>query len=287
MRVIGTPLCVFGIAALLLAPSCTTRQKNQAGEPSVPEQVESLLVDVARGGEGRKQARARLIALGPAATETLLAHMRSPERDVRWEIANVLVYTRDPNALDALVEAVLQDPSSHVRWRCLRALREIDAPSTAQRFSQLLDSEDQAARWRAAVAASTFELREALPVLQQGVDAPDPYQAWEAVDALSRLPDPSSVAPLRRVLEGTRQRLRHEAILTLGSIPHPSSRDTLIAYLADDMPGVRWRSAKMLARFPNDTALRALQQRLQVEPDSTVRSKLEEALTTLGDRTSW
>src|SRR5687767_12108494 len=79
--------------------------------PAAPTDVAarvSRLVDDLKDRERRKQARTEILALGHAATPTLVSRMRDPDFTVRWEMANIQGTLRDPQAVPGLVDNVLR-----------------------------------------------------------------------------------------------------------------------------------------------------------------------------------
>ena len=100
------------------------------GEESVAQSIESLIDALDSTREGRADARARLVELGPAATTALLARRHDISMVRRWEIVTVLGMAGDPSALDELALMVVTDVESHVRWRSIWAIRSYPPVTT-------------------------------------------------------------------------------------------------------------------------------------------------------------
>lgn len=265
----------YGIVAANDGSATATSESDGASAS-----VEQLLEELTKGKDRRKRARATILAMGPSATALLIANFGSPLFTVRWEIANILGATRDPRAIESLVDRVLHDHNSHVRWRSLWALGNMpQSPAIAAHFRAALHSDVDSVRWNAAVGGSMFSVWEALPVIRTGIHSTNRFRVWEAIDALSRLPDRSSVALLDTVVNRPDVWLRREAVLALGRLQqYPASTDRLIVSLEDEDAGVRWRAAMSLAKTNRATAVEALRRRLRIESDPLVIEHLEEAL---------
>lgn len=210
--------------------------------------VEALLARLLVGKSERDEARAAIVARGRAATPELLLGFSSPEFTIRWEVANILGMTRDPAAVPALVDRVLNDVNPHIRWRSLWALGLIADARTPTLLRDGLASTDPTVHWNAAVGCSMFNVAAGVATLRAGTRSTDEFQAWEAVNALSRLPSAESVAVLGSALDPTRPaRVRREATLALGKhIEFDGTRSILEAALRDADPEVRWRAARSL-----------------------------------------
>ena len=117
---------------------CGGEEKKESSPPAKKEilkttihskKVDQLVEELTKGRDARKAAREQLIAFGRDATDDLLRHFDSPEFTIRWEVSNILGILEDPKGVEPLVEHVLRDNNSHVRWRSLWALSQIDDPS--------------------------------------------------------------------------------------------------------------------------------------------------------------
>ena len=245
------------------------------------KKVDQLVQELTKGRDARKAAREQLVALGRDVTDDLLRHFDSPEFTVRWEVSNILGILEDPKGVGPLVERVLRDDNSHVRWRSLWALSQIEDPTITDRFRKALEKEEGSARWNAAVGCSMFDVREGLPVIYEGLKSKDQFVAWEAVNALSRMHEKESVKHLREVLDGSSVRFKRECAVSLGKMKYPEARETLVDLLDDEDAGVRWRAAMSLSNFKDDVTRKALEARLEVEKDDDVLRHLHSSLKQL------
>jgi epoxyqueuosine reductase len=72
--------------------------------------------------------------------------------------------------------------------------------------------------------------------------------------------------------------LRRNAALVLGNVGSADDVPTLVAALSDDEPLVRSHAAWALGRLGGPASAAALRDRLEVEPDASVRAELGSAL---------
>ena len=88
-----------------------------------------------------RQARAELVALGPAALPYLMALLSDSHRTARWEAAKALGELDIPEAAPALVQA-LQDEDGGVRWLAADALARCDLVGLNALLHELLHHSD-------------------------------------------------------------------------------------------------------------------------------------------------
>ena len=83
---------------------------------SEKSKINSLIKDlVSKDGHLQREAREALAFIGKPAVPPLIALLKDPDDDVRWEAAKALALISDPCAVPALVEA-LEDHNFGVRW---------------------------------------------------------------------------------------------------------------------------------------------------------------------------
>jgi HEAT repeat protein len=257
-------------------------QTSEKASPLDSFSVDQLVQEFTKGSEARKKAREQLTARGKEVSDDLIRYFDSSEFTIRWEVANFLGSLRDPKGVESLVDHVLRDDNSHVRWRSLWALTQITDPTIPDRFRKELDNEDGTIRWNAAVGSSMFDVREALPVIYEGLKSSDEFAAWEGVNALSRMHEKDSVEHLREVLARPSLRLKRETAISLGKMRYPDARDLLVETLDDEDSGVRWRAAMSLSNFKDDLVRKALEARQKVETDKEVIKHIDNSLRQIG-----
>ena len=152
-------------------------------------------------------------------------------------------------AIESVVERVVNDGDSHVRWRAMWALNQYPDTTRAQELvRELSKSTDEVQRWNAFVGMSMFHMPECLPAIHKGLRHADSWRRWEAVNALARVNDENSAAGLRGVLASSEKRHRREAINSLGMIPGDEAYNVLAGAVDDRDPGVRFRVCMALGK---------------------------------------
>ncbi|MFC2172634.1 HEAT repeat domain-containing protein [Acidobacteriota bacterium] len=283
MRSIESLLIIFVMVCVISSLSCSKTDRAsipdlQTNHAKQNKETEVLLNSVKQGGDLRKEARSQLIAMGQKATPELIKNLESSDFIIRWEIVNIFGMTKEPHAVEALVDRVLKDDNSHVRWRALWALTQIDDPAIPDRLQKALQTQKDKERWNAAVGCSMFGVREALPFLHENLKSSDEFTAWEAVNALSRMHDQTSVSHIRSIMKERGQRIRRECALTLGKMGYPEGQSALIEALEDQDSGVRWRAVMGLAKAKDNRVRKALMDMKRQEKDPEVLKHLNRAL---------
>jgi HEAT repeat protein len=89
---------------------------------STEEEIKNYLVELeADDIEVRNIARRQLASIGPEAVPDLINQLKTDRQRCRWEAAKILGEIRDEAAVDALVEALLDDSIS-VHWVATESL---------------------------------------------------------------------------------------------------------------------------------------------------------------------
>jgi len=308
----GRATLVVTAVAILLLPGCKkekppegegpgmgTGTSGPAPEPQLPplpedkqERVE-FLVEKLGDRELRNPARKEIIRMGKDATPVLLEHMKDPDFTTRWEMANVQGDIRDDRAVPALVENVLHDDNSHVRWRSIWALNEYQDKSQAVGLLQeAKKSKEHDVRWNAAVGLSMLARDDCrcLDIIHAGVGGDNDWQRWEAINALKRVHDKRSVSVLQPVLSGGSKKDRQEAAMALGDIGKDITTreavNALVAMLEDAESGVRWRAAQSLGDIADPRSREALESLKELESDERVLEHVDRALTKIAKASS-
>ena len=259
------------------------RRVATGGEPSPAfNRRVNTLIDKLKNNPDRQAARDEILAIGKAATPAMLKRMKDPDFTVRWEMVNIQGYMRDEAAVESVVERIVNDGDSHVRWRAMWALNQYPDTTRAKALVlELSKSTDEAQRWNAFVGMSMLHMPECLPAIHKGLKDADSWRRWEAVNALARVNDESSAAGLRGVLASSEKRHRREAINSLGMIPGDEAYNVLAGAVDDQDPGVRFRVCMVLGKRGDRRALKVLTERRAVEQDKQVLEYLAKALEKL------
>lgn len=234
-----------------------------------------------------------LLAIGPAATEHLLAYLNTqPPNAVRVRILEVLKGSRDRQALPALLQ-LIADPSPAVQQQVavtLAALAPasisglIDLVTTnpdevvASLAAQVLISiggevvEPVVSHLRPIVPERTRLLVEvleevpdtrAIPALVAFLQAPptELLLTIAVIRALGQIPDQQGVPPLLSMVEQPQPQLYEEAISSLGQLGEVALPDVLAALDAWQEPKLQERTRRAIlcmTPFPGETLLSAL-----------------------------
>ena len=246
-----------------------TRSARSARTPSIPAGLEDAM---------------ELAEAASLTTAQLVAATRHPVWKVRWDAVNELGLREDPDGIAALAERALYDDNSHPRWRSLWAISAIDRQATQAipEFISALEDTDPVVVRNAAIALAFFHHEEARPELLNSLEDPDSFRRWEAVFSLNNVgSDEVIMALLPRLDESVEPntRVRSQVALTLGQIGGPELVPALLGTLKNDPePGVRMRAVLSLGRTGGPAALEGLRAALAVEPDTTVRDALKNAI---------
>lgn len=160
----------------------------------------------------------------------------------------------------------LQDPDASVRSRTARLLGENREPQAVAALSELLlDDPDMGVRQQAAAALGQLSAVEALI---QALGVPDLRVRQLAVQALGAMRDLRAVEPLIGALRDTHAELRQQAAFALTKFG-AAAVEPLIAALRSPDPFVRWSLARVLGTIGDKRALPELD-RLAAEDHASV-----------------
>ncbi|MFN3197405.1 MAG: HEAT repeat domain-containing protein [Bradymonadia bacterium] len=203
---------------------------------------------------------ADMIRLGRSATPAIINGLvNSMNPTVREACAAVLTGTRDPAALDALMDA-LDDPEHSVRVTAIKALGKVESRKATARLLAFIDKPNL-----------SYGLRES------------------AIKALGRLGDPSAVKPLLNYFKKTWDHAAQQALWDLRRHLNPRQITQLVvaplkAYNADPQPPgwVLGTSIELAAKLKIRDAVKPLIKRF---PDQTgLQNRIVRALGLIGDR---
>ena len=86
------------------------------------EDIKQLLVELENNDiHSRKIARHKLASIGPEAVPELIKQLKTDRERCRWEAAKILGEIQDDSAIEALVEALV-DNSINVHWAATESL---------------------------------------------------------------------------------------------------------------------------------------------------------------------
>jgi HEAT repeat protein len=275
----------------------TDRTSPLAAEPSSPAPalfvqtcpdaderlVSALVTDLRKGGVRSRRAARQLERLGAAATPGLLrAYDTAAEEHFRWELVNLLGYTRDARAIPLLAERGIQDHELHPRWRSIWALSSVDDGSAPARLRAEMARSTGVRRRNLAVALSLFEDPAAVPALRRGLRAKDAWIRWESASCLAGYSDKRTARALLSLYDGEGDMaVRKEMLRALAGVQSAEVVGFLKVRLRDGDPSIRSLAAASLVRCANGQAARLLKGRLRRERNHTVRKDIRNALASL------
>jgi HEAT repeat protein len=225
---------------------------------------------------------------GAAATPMLLqAYDRATGEHLRWEIVNLLGYTRDPRAIPLLADRGVQDNELHPRWRSIWALTSVDDGSAAARLRRHLIQNTGLRRRNAAVALSLFRDPAAVPVLRKGLRAKNTWLRWESASCLVGYADRRAARVILDLYaRETDPSIRHEMVRAVAGVQTPAVISFLKRRLAEPAATIRSVAVDALVRSANGQARRLLAARLKKERDRSVKQGIRQALTGLNTSAS-
>jgi HEAT repeat protein len=234
-----------------------------------------------------------LLAIGPAATERLLAYLNSRSSNpLRVRIIEVLKGSRDQQALPALLR-LMTDPSPTVQQQVAMTLAAFAPASISGLIDLVTTNPDEAAASRAAQVLASIgedvvervashvrpivpgrtrllvEVLEAVPdtraipelVSLLEVSKTEPLLTVAAIRALGQIPDQQVVPPLLSMLEQPQAQLYEEAISSLGHLGEVALPDLLATLDAWQRPKLQERTRRAMLcmnPFPGEALMEAL-----------------------------
>ena len=133
-------------------------------------------------------------------TELLELFRESEDEEMRRYLALVLGYSRYPEAVPLLVEA-LDDDDSQLRIYALWGLGALGDPSALEPLTESLADSDPGIRKTAAYALGELGRSEAEPDLERLLEDPVADVRWNAALSLARLGNDAAVPVLERMLD--------------------------------------------------------------------------------------
>ncbi|HUU75392.1 MAG TPA: HEAT repeat domain-containing protein [Methanoregulaceae archaeon] len=180
----------------------------------------------------------------------LIIAFKRRDPGVQYEAVEALGELGDPVAVDVLMEALVGDKYSGIRWKAAEALTKIGKP--------------------------------AVPRLIGALDNPDDDVRWKAAIALGEIGDPRAVEPLIALLGDEDRFVKSRAAYALGIMGEPAI-SALISALEEKDPSLRWGAAMALGSIRGPAAIRPLI-RATTDADENVRQEAMSSLTAMGDK---
>ncbi len=175
------------------------------GESVITGLIEALKAEDNAGA--RNSAIEALVQIGGPALESLLPVLTTPDPDVRKFIVDILGDIRDPRAVPALIDRLIEDVDENIRVAAAEALGKIRDPRAVDALLACLNRHNQG------------------------------WLDYAAAEALGEIGDQRALGPLLAALD--RSSLREPVLESLGKIGNANTIDPLIVSLADPLRIVR------------------------------------------------
>jgi len=254
-------------------------------ENNVNDEVDNLILNLSHEEYNvRSDASNKLVKIGSVtpiinSLQKEAYYNISPNSfNARWNKVNVLGQIGSNKAEDVLIDRILNDEETHVRWRSIWALNIV---KTVDAESKLINALKTDKKWRAAVALGSFKNNNSKHILLEGITNTDDWIKWEAVYVLGILGDSSTALPISKLLNDKSERIRQETALTLGKLSNKEIIPNLIQSLQDESPGVRWRAASSLAKLKNKSVIPNIEKALEKETDKDTFNYINKSLENL------
>jgi len=173
------------------------------------------LLHIEDNAGARNSAIEALMRLGKKATVYLIEAFKTPNKDVRKFVIDVLGELMDNRALGLMLEAI-RDEDENVRATAVEHLGKVGEPSVVDALIDILDNGDL-------------------------------WTAFPAADALGRIRNRKAVPHLLQALK--RKPLREPVLKALGFLADPSTLENIISLLEDSSKNIQEQSLKTIEKF--------------------------------------
>ena len=183
------------------------------------EYIDSLiqLLYIEDNAGARNSAIEGLIRLGKRATVSLIAAFKTPDKDVRKFIIDVLGELMDNRSLGLMLEAI-RDEDENVRATAVEHLGKAGEPSVVDALIEILDSGDLWTAYPAADALGRIGDKKAVPHLLQALKRKPLREP--VLKALGLLAEPATLEPIIALLEDSSRTICEQALKTIEKMYH-------------------------------------------------------------------
>ena len=218
--------------------------------------------------------------LGTQSCEPLLGLLRDPDPRIRAAAASGLARCPEASVSD-LARALEAEEDPTARNALIAAIGELDGKDAVPALVTKLLDEDDSTRFALAQALGRTRREEAFrPLLQLLID-PMPEVRAAALNALGDLDDERSPGAIGGHLRESDRDMRRTAARALERLSHAVSVEDIDAALNNEDREVRRTAVEALTGIGGSEAVRALEERIRVEPDPEVRAAASRALLAL------
>jgi len=213
------------------------------GEIGDPRAVEPLIAAFGpHYSWGTKTIAAAIVKLGEPAVKPLINALKNGDKPVREGAALTLGEIGDSRAVEPLVAALYDRPTSSNATRALVKLGEVAvAPLVA-----CLQHDNKFVREDAAFALGEIGDTRALDPLIDALKDEDTFEQDVIVVALGKLGEPWALEPLIALLKSVHVEQRRQAAIALGKLGDPAAIEPLTALLQDKDMHVRREALEAL-----------------------------------------
>jgi HEAT repeat protein len=174
----------------------------------------------------------------------LCARLSDSDAEVRAHAASAVANTKDPRAVDPLINALENETDADARYAQMNALAAIGD-------------------------------KKAIKPIQKWTNSDNWLDRFNAVDALGTLADDSSLPVMLRLLKDPHPKVRENAVLSCGYFENPEIRDRLLELLEDDDLSVVAAAIYMLGEFKASEAIPAFLDLLKCDDEEILILVLE------------
>ena len=157
-----------------------------------PQNLE-LLITAVKDKNLAEYGISGLVKMGAPAIDTLVADLRYPDPDVRWQAANALGDIKDARAVQPLIDLL---PNKELQLHAAHSLGEIKDPRAVAPLIAALNSQDPELRAQAAESLGKIKDPRADQSLVAALKDPEEKVQLSAANALGQIGDPQAVSVL-------------------------------------------------------------------------------------------
>lgn len=193
-------------------------------------------------------------------TKILIEHLRNPDEDVRCDVGKALALLNNKDAIEPLIENLIQDPVGEAKVIYIEALQALKAISSVSILCVLVSTrgEEENVAWEedgsgwddwlsvqnAAIKAlgsfgTQIDVEQPINAILKALDDPEGQDVWAlSTRTLVHFGDKGILA-LLELLKNATPINRKRIVIALGDVNDDESANLLKAAMADPEPGVR------------------------------------------------
>lgn len=278
---IGNPRAVEPLLVAVKDPEDSVAQTAIAavgkmrGEEAVASLIRALKAERFRVGYEAAKALGRI---GDArAVEPLIEVLTGDDGLVAYAAAGALGNIADARAVAPLIEA-LRDGGTMIRYSAAESLGKIGDRRAVEPLTAALRDEDSMVRCKAAVSLGQICDRRSVDGLIAALDDKDSSVRYDAVRALVRIGDPRAVPALLAKATNDEDLLMRQSAAEAAVHLDPKAIESIVSFLKSPEPRRRWEAAEWLGRIGDPSALPALKDTAEKDPDEAVRARAKKAI---------